>query len=205
MKKLSILIPVYDQEELVITALDHLPRRNDIEVLVRDDGSTDRTLERLYAYAEANPDLPMKVSGNAQNMGVAYTKNRLLEMAQGEYFHIHDSDDHVETGVYDHLIDTALGSADVVCFDLIVNSGNVLSVNEKTMRLFCAQIARFIKTEFARGIKFPEAVRAGDDWFFAEDILKREPRTLYTGAAAYRYNFPRVGSLTDLRLRGQLP
>ena len=38
--KLSILIPVWNQEELVIKALDSIPRRDDIEVLAYDDGST---------------------------------------------------------------------------------------------------------------------------------------------------------------------
>ena len=33
MIKLSVLIPVWNQEELVINAIEHLPRRDDIEVL----------------------------------------------------------------------------------------------------------------------------------------------------------------------------
>ena len=37
--KLSILTPVWNQEELVIKGLDSIPRRDDIEVIVRDDGS----------------------------------------------------------------------------------------------------------------------------------------------------------------------
>ncbi len=31
--KLSILIPVWNQEKLVIRALDHLPRRDDVEII----------------------------------------------------------------------------------------------------------------------------------------------------------------------------
>ena len=48
MKKVSIIIPVYNQEELVIMALDSIPKqREDIEVIVIDDGSTDDTLKNL--------------------------------------------------------------------------------------------------------------------------------------------------------------
>ena len=204
MYKLSILIPVYNQEDLVIKALDNLPRRNDIEVLVRDDGSNDATLDKLQTYRNEHPELNMVVYTNGFNRGVAYTKNRLLEAATGEYFHIHDSDDFVYTANYLEVIDK-LDSADVYCMDLIVNDGHALEITEQTKKLYCAQIARCIRREFAKGLKFPEDVRAGDDWYFAEALLERNPVTVYTGIPAYHYNFPRKGSLCDLRQKGILP
>ena len=210
MIKLSILIPVYNQEDLVIKALEHLPRRDDIEVLVRDDGSTDATLERLKTYRDSHSDLNMAVYANGVNQGVAYTKNRLLESANGEYFHIHDSDDYVYTSEYGSLIDLIDKdrypfSADIYCMDLIVNNGNTLNVTNDTKELYCAQIARCIRKDFANGLQFPEDVRAGDDWYFAEALLKRNPVTVFTGIPAYHYNYPREGSLCDLRQKGILP
>ena len=201
--KLSILIPVYNQERLVIEALDCLPRRRDIEVLVRDDGSTDNTLANLLAYKDTHPGLNLRIYSNGVNRGVAFTKNRLLESASGKYFHIHDSDDHVDMRLYNTLIDRLDG--DVMCMNLIVNNGSILNVTEDTKQLYCAQIARFIRKDFAQGIEFPEDIRAGDDWFFAEALLKREPRTVFTGIPAYHYNYPREGSLCDLRIKGILP
>lgn len=202
--KLSILIPVYNQEDLVIKALANLPRRDDIEVLVRDDGSSDATLERLKIFRDMNSDLNMTVYTNGVNRGVAYTKNRLLESAKGDYFHIHDSDDFVYTANYSSVIDN-LNGADIYCMDLIVNDGHTLEVTEDTKQLYCAQIARCIRREFAKGLKFPEEIRAGDDWFYAEALLRRNPVTVYTGIPAYHYNFPREGSLCDLRQKGILP
>ena len=202
--KLSILIPVYNQEELVIKALDNIPRRDDIEVIVRDDGSTDETYIHLKSYMETHQDLKMMLYANGENKGVAYTKNRLLESASGEYIHIHDSDDYVYTENYNSLIDQ-LDGADIYCMDLVVNDGKMLELNDQTKKLYCAQIARIIRREFAKGISFPEDVRAGDDWFFANALLERNPVTVYTGIPAYHYNFPREGSLCDLRLKGILP
>ena len=202
--KLSILIPVYNQEELVIKALENLPRRNDIEVLVNDDGSNDATLDRLKAYRDGHPELNMVVYTNGFNRGVAYTKNRLLEAAKGEYFHIHDSDDYVYTTQYDALIDR-LNGADIYCMNLVVNDGSALDINPSTNGFYCAQIARFIRRDFAEGIQFPEDVRAGDDGFYAVELMKRNPVTVYTGIPAYHYNYPREGSLCDLRLKGILP
>ena len=204
MCKLSVLIPVYNQEDLVIKALDNLPRRNDIEVLVNDDGSNDATLDRLKAYSDEHSELNMVVYTNGFNRGVAYTKNRLLEAMNGEYFHIHDSDDYVYRENYNSLINQLCG-ADIYCMDLVVNDGKTLELTEQTKKLYCAQIARIIRREFAKGIQFPEDVRAGDDWFFANALLERNPVTIYTGIPAYHYNFPREGSLCDLRLKGILP
>ena len=199
--KLSILIPVYNQENLVIKALDNIPRRDDIEVLVRDDGSTDSTLTRLLDYVVDHTDLNLSVFSNGENKGVAYTKNRLLEDAKGKYFHIHDSDDFCLKDAYNTVIDM-LDEADVYCFDLIINNGTIFHLNSETDGLYCAQIARFIRKDFAQGITFPEHIRAADDWYFANDLTARKPNIVYTGIVAYRYNYPREGSLSDLKAKG---
>lgn len=205
MIKLSILIPVWNQEELVIKALDCLPRRDDIEVLVRDDGSTDNTLVNLKRYKEEHPELNLTVVANKGNKGVAWTKNRLLKAAKGEWFHVHDSDDWVYTNLYDKMITEWLANckdADVVCMDLEINGGVRYPLNENTQRVYCAQISRFIKRDFVKGMTFPENIRAGDDWYFAEELLTRNPKIVYSGVMAYHYNFPREGSLSYLQLRG---
>lgn len=204
---LSILIPVWNQEELVIKALDHLPRRDDIEVLVRDDGSTDNTLANLRQYKIDHPDLNLTVVANKGNKGVAWTKNRLLKAAKGRFIHLHDSDDYVITPLYDRMITEWLYNcpdADIICMDLEINGGTRFVLNENTYRGYCAQIARFIRREFAKGLTFPEEIRAGDDWYYAEDLVAREPHQIFTHVMAYHYNYPRTGSLTDLKARGMI-
>ena len=205
MVKLSVIIPVWNQEELVIKALDHLPRRDDIEVLVRDDGSTDNTLANLREYKEDNPEMNLTVVANKGNKGVAWTKNRLLKAAKGEWFHVHDSDDWVYTDLYNKMITewlTNCKDADIVCMDLEINGGVRYPLNENTQRVYCAQISRFIKRDFVNGMTFPENIKAGDDWYFAEELLTRNPKIVYSGVMAYHYNFPREGSLSYLQLRG---
>ena len=205
MIKLSVLIPVWNQEELVINALEHLPRRDDIEVLVRDDGSTDNTLANLRKYKEDHPELNLTVVANKGNKGVAWTKNRLLKAAKGEWFHVHDSDDWVYTNLYNKMITewlTNCKDADVVCMDLEINGGVRYPLNENTQRVYCAQISRFIKRDFVKGITFPENIRAGDDWYFAEELITRNPKIVYSGVMAYHYNYPREGSLSYLQVRG---
>ena len=201
--KLSILTPVWNQEVLVIRALDSIPRRDDIEVLVRDDGSNDSTLDRLEQYREEHPDLNLRVFSNGENRGVAATANRLLEAATGEWFHFLMSDDTVLTEAYTGLIDRLYSfEGDVLAMDLLVNSGDVWHLDESKDEAWCAQACRFIRRSVVEGIRYPEKVKAGEDWFFHREMMARKPRVEYSGVCAYRYNFPREGSLMNLRARG---
>ena len=203
MIKLSILTPVWNQEKLVIKGLDSIPRRDDIEVIVRDDGSTDNTLANLRKYKEEHPELQMRVYSNGKNLGVAATANKLLAAAKGEFFHFLMSDDTVLTENYNTLIDQLYSfCGDIVAMDLLVNNGDVWHLDESKDEAWCAQACRFIRRSFVEGIKYPEKVKAGEDWFFHKEMMERKPKVEYSGVVAYRYNFPREGSLMNLRARG---
>ena len=203
MIKLSILTPVWNQEELVIKGLDSIPRRDDIEVIVRDDGSTDNTLANLRKYKDEHPELKLRVYSNGKNLGVAATANKLLAAAKGEFFHFLMSDDTVLTENYNTLIDQLYSfCGDIVAMDLLVNNGDVWHLDETKDEAWCAQACRFIRRSLVDGIKYPEKVKAGEDWFFHKEMMERKPKVEYSGVVAYRYNFPREGSLMNLRARG---
>ena len=203
MIKLSILTPVWNQEKLVIKGLDSIPRRDDIEVIVRDDGSTDNTLANLRKYKAEHPELKLRVYSNGKNLGVAATANKLLTAAKGEWFHFLMSDDTVLTNNYSGLIEKLYNfDGDILAMDLLVNNGDIWHLDESKDEAWCAQACRFIRRSFVDGIKYPEKVKAGEDWFFHQEIRKRNPKVEYSGVVAYRYNFPREGSLMNLRARG---
>ena len=203
MIKLSILTPVWNQEELVLKGLDSIPRRDDIEVLVRDDGSDDNTLANLKKYKAEHPELNMKVFSNKKNLGVAATANRLLASATGEWFHFLMSDDKVLTDAYNSLIDKLYTfDGDILAMNLLVNSGEVWRLTPDKDMAWCAQACRFIRRSIVDGIKYPEKVKAGEDWFFHREMMERNPKVEYSDVTAYRYNFPRYGSLMNLRARG---
>ena len=203
MIKLSILTPVWNQEELVIKGLDSIPRRDDIEVIVRDDGSTDNTLANLRKYKEEHPELNLRVYSNGKNLGVAATANKLLASAKGEWFHFLMSDDTVLTNNYSGLIEKLYNfDGDILAMDLLVNNGDVWHLDESKDEAWCAQACRFIRRSIVDGIKYPEKVKAGEDWFFHKEMMERKPKVEYSGVVAYRYNFPREGSLMNLRARG---
>lgn len=201
MIRLSILVPCWNQEALVVKALDSIPRRDDIEVIARDDGSTDSTFAVLLKYQERHKDLNLTVLHEAANHGCAYNCNRLLEHCHGEYFHFLANDDYLLTDEYLRVMEH-LGEADEILLNLRINDGTVFRLNMDTHRLFCAQSTRFIRTAIANGVEFPEHITGPSDWFFNEELEKRKPTKVFTGITAYHYNFPREGSLSDLIAKG---
>lgn len=202
MKKVSIIVPIWNQDILLVKALDSVPRRDDIEVLCYDDGSTDRSLFVLARYANEHPEINIRVFHDSINRGCAYAKNRMLEHCSAEYFSCLDSDDYLYTDEYSKLIDNELDGTDLVCFDLQINDGNIWHVCDETKRQWCSQSIRFVRREFANGIRFQEDKRAGADYWYNEDCLKRNPTHKFTGIVAYHYNFPREGSIRDLVAKG---
>ena len=201
--KLSVLIPCWEQEVLAIKAVDSVPKRVDVEIIACDDGSRDNTFSNLLKYKEEHPNLNLRVYRNENNKGCAYNCNRLLSLANGEFVHYLGNDDTVITDKFSGLIDRLYGfDGDVMCFNLRINDGTVWVVNEESYRHLCAQSVRFIRKSITDGLIFPEHIVGASDWYFAEDLLKRNPKTVYTNILAYNYNHPRFGSLMNLRARG---
>ena len=202
MKKLSIIIPVWNQEDLIIKALDSVPRRDDIEVLIYDDASTDNTRKNVRKYIKEHPEMDIKLFYGNKNRGVGYAKNVLLGKATGEYIHNLDSDDTLITDRYEKAM-KKLNGTDMVYINLLINDGSIFALNTWSKRTFCAGTARFIRREFLGDTRCPE-IRAAEDWHLNNALLEKNPTELFTDITAYRYNYPREGSLFDLLKKGKL-
>lgn len=196
--KLSILSCFYNEEQYVGKLLDSVPRRDDLEVIARDDASTDGTYEKLIAYRDAHPDLNLRVYHDDVNHGAFYNANRLLELATGEYIHFLDGDDFLYTDQYRAAMEYLDGDVDCVYIDLQINSGMVFGLSEGTRTGFCAPTTKFVRREFADGIRFKEDERNAGDWFYNLVLLAKNPKSVYTNLVAYHYNHPRPGSIYDL-------
>lgn len=125
----SVLIPAYQAEatleRAVLSALQQTVA--DVEVLVLDDGSTDRT--RQVAERLAAQDARVRVLPSSANVGVAATRNRGLDAAQGTWVALLDADDAWLPGRLERLL-AASGDVDVVCDDVLLLRGDDLARGE---------------------------------------------------------------------------
>lgn len=93
MKILSVIIPAYNRESYIGAALDSVlsqkvPRGWKLEVIVADDGSTDKTLEVLKRYKNRIKIVELEHSGKP-----AVPRNAAIKVSTGEILAFQDSDD----------------------------------------------------------------------------------------------------------------
>lgn len=115
----SILMPVYNEEESVAAALQRalnapLPEGFSSEIVVVDDGSTDGSREAIEAVAAGCPDR-INVLRHERNRGKGAAIRTALAAARGEFTIIQDSDLEYDPRDYPNILAPLLeGRADVV-------------------------------------------------------------------------------------------
>lgn len=94
MKSISVLMGVFNCAETLGEAIDSILEQTYTEwkLIMCDDGSTDDTYGIALRYAEEYPD-KIVVLKNEKNMGLNYTLNRCLSVADGELIARMDGDD----------------------------------------------------------------------------------------------------------------
>ena len=104
--KVSILVPCYNVEKYLPQCLDSIVGQTlrDIEIIVINDGSKDSTLDIIKSYAAR--DDRIKVI-DKENEGYGKSMNRGLDAATGEYVGIVESDDWVDTDMFENLVKIA--------------------------------------------------------------------------------------------------
>ena len=107
MIKVSVVIPVYNVEKYLPACLDSVLSQSlrEIEVICIDDASPDRSGEILDDYAAR--DARVRVLHLTENHMQGYGRNRGIEMAEGKYIYLLDSDDMITPDAMEKLCDLA--------------------------------------------------------------------------------------------------
>ena len=196
MIKLTIMIPNYNQENLLLRALDSIPKRDDIEVLIIDDASTDDSLNIINKWITDNNkyfgNLVVKV--NEENMGCGYGKNWAYSTAQGEYIITLDSDDYLYTDEYNKVINMLYNlDYDMIFIDNDINSGERWGGTWKR----CATWSYFVKNKFLKdhNLNYRKDARRAGDLHLKAESEKNNPRIYVLNNLLYHYNYPRKGSI----------
>ena len=101
--KLSIIVPIYNMERYLNRCLDSLVNQTlkDIEIILINDGSKDGSQSIIDDYTRKyNKKI---ISYTNKNQGISKTRNFGIEKAQGEYVAFVDSDDFVETSMFEKM------------------------------------------------------------------------------------------------------
>ncbi|MBN3922379.1 glycosyltransferase family 2 protein [Nostoc sp. NMS4] len=227
--KVSVIIPAYNTETYIGKAIQSALEQTltDIEVIVVDDGSSDKTVEVAKSFS----DLRLKVIVNQQNLGAAAARNRALRAAQGEWIAVLDSDDWYAPERLEKLVSLANEiNADMIADDLyLIEDGETSPwstlIQESGVsidKIIQIDIVYFVETDvygqpglhlglskplFKReflvkhGIEYDEDIRMGQDFWLDIKCLIKGSRFFIQPKPYYFYR-SRAGSLV---YQSQLP
>ena len=214
---ISIIVPIYNVEKYLVQCINSLLNQTyrDLEIILVDDGSSDRCPEICNEYAEK--EKRVKVI-HQKNAGVSSARNAGLKTARGEFVGFVDSDDWVSPDMYGAMFraQKSFQTDLIICgYDYFNEDGKI---DEK--RLYKKADAEFLNQQevmkrmsdippsvrhfvcnklFTRrllqGIFFPEQFHSSEDvWFLTKYLLKIKS-AVYVHEPLY-CNRVRLGSAT---------
>ncbi|MBR6297798.1 MAG: glycosyltransferase [Candidatus Gastranaerophilales bacterium] len=164
MPKISIIVPIYNQEKYLKRCLYSLLRQTfyDIEIICINDGSEDKSLEIIKNFQKT--DCRIKLI-NQINSGVAQARNIGINYATGEFIGFVDPDDFIENNFFEKLYIQAIkNDCDIACT-------NVVRENNKKKKI----LIEYKKTSIATTVKEKfELAHLPEHCYIWNKIYKRE-------------------------------
>ncbi len=176
--KISIILPVFNVEEYLPKCLESLAAQTlqDIEIIVINDGSTDRSGEILDDFRRTCKK--KVVLRTIENHGVSYARNLGASLATGEYLWFVDSDDRIKRSACQKLYQKAMADKnDLVLFghseydkreikdympEIIQDNFRLSDSPEELVNISAYPWDKLIKKELFEMIRFPEGIRFED-------------------------------------------
>lgn len=132
----SIIVPIYNTSKYLDKCIQSILNQTIKckEIILIDDGSTDNSLEICKKYHEKYKNI--KIYSN-KNSGLGATRNFGILKSKGRYVGFVDSDDYIEKGMYEHLLNMSIeNSSDIsICgHEKIYNKDNLKSIQNEGMK-----------------------------------------------------------------------
>jgi len=197
--KVSIIIPAYNAEKFIERSLGSALNQTlkEIEVIVVNDGSTDKTLEKILQFKD---DKRLKIIDLRQNMGAGPARNIAIEAAVGEFLGFIDSDDVVDLRYFEFLYKYSK-NYDMVA-GIFVNSTNLsdkFSHHRPFQTYGCAGDSIWRRSFVNKyNIRFLPSHDVGEDIVFRKGVYAHKPRRFDApDEGIYYYYKRREGSLMN--------
>lgn len=181
MKKLSIIIPVYNGQEYIKECLDSIYDsdniENNIEIIVINDGSIDASINILKDIAKKSS--VMRIYSN-DNHGVSFARNYGIDISKSEYIMFVDIDDKLEKNWYGIIQPYLEKNRDILYFsDIIANDKqeliNYIGGNNDSNICISQPFSKIFNRKFLikNNLRFNEKLINGEDMIFnLEALLK---------------------------------
>ncbi len=218
--KISVIVPVYEVEPYLRKCLDSVVNQTyqNLEIILVDDGSPDKCPAICDEYAARDERIQVI---HKENGGVASARNAGLERVTGDYIGWVDSDDWIETDMFEYLLENAekFGADITVCGRYEISKENkkfrgweeIKCINRLeglTLLLQNDLMQNFLwdklwRRDLFQGILFP-AGKTFEDVAIMYRLFERAEKVVCLPVAKYNY-FHRLGSIvSDTTLKNRL-
>lgn len=178
MTLLSIVVPVYNTNfpflsECIASVEQLMEKREDIELIVCDDGSNIQTIMELKSLQKKYCNFQLLSDG--KNRGQNGARNIGVKKATGKYILFLDSDDYLNTKDLDKCLkQLEYVDSDVVSFTTLINDDSDIAMNsliskqefisKKDVILQCGELWKFIfKRTLLTNAPLLEGIKIGED------------------------------------------
>lgn len=122
MKKISVIVPIYNAEKYIARCIDSILMQADktTELILINDGSTDKTEDIVKTYIEKNEEIIKYIK--KENTGVADTRNIGIEQATGDYIIFVDCDDYIDKNLFKNLEKYIKQDIDIIKYKAIIET-----------------------------------------------------------------------------------
>ncbi len=207
MKKVSVLIPVYNVENFVQRCAESIFRQNydNLDVVFVDDCSPDNSIQRINDTLQDYPNRKnqVRIVKHKENRGLAAARNTGVDAAIGDYLMHVDSDDYLDEAAISQCVELLeKEAADVVVFGVnhvypnktITNIVNVPQSKDEYLKLMLSRRTRvniwgaLYKTELYKkhDIQTIEGANLGEDYtvtprliYYAQKVVEIQKPLYY--------------------------
>lgn len=128
MKKVSIIMPVYNSEDYLIQTIDSILNQthHQLEIILVNDGSTDQSEAIILEIQEKDDRVIYQYQ---ENQGAPTARNKGLDIATGDYIYLIDSDDYLPHDAIEKMIAASVQyKSDLIIgqYDMVDEVGNYL-------------------------------------------------------------------------------
>ena len=201
--KLSIIIPIYNVENTLRRCLDSVISQNidDCEIILVDDGSTDRSIIIADEYAYKHPSITIY---HKENGGPSDTRNYGLERMNGDYVTFVDSDDELSPNTLEPLLNIMHNHPeyDILEYSVLQNPGEhdetfidlgnhnypyALDWLMTNGTRHCWIWNKIFKSNLFTQLRFPDNILRFEDMWMMNKLLALNPHIATTSQGEYRY------------------
>jgi glycosyltransferase involved in cell wall biosynthesis len=211
MTELSVIIPMYNSEFTIEKCINSIGNRKDIEIILIDDGSTDKTADLCRTYYSRDN---VKYIFQA-NSGPGAARNNGLINSSGNYVMFLDSDDYLDTTVLENIVENTLKlSYDLIYynFDQVTEENLVIKSYDLSVFHGCTKEDlvnytlsgrlpwgqfKIIKRDILLkdNIRFEEQVTNFEELLFTLKCIEGSSKIFFVKEGLYKY-YKRKGSVS---------